>query len=92
MIPVLSIVGGWGSGKTTLLELPIPEKRFLKGKTGQEEVQLGVDGRWVLLNPFLEKLFHSLLQAMVSPLKPIGTFRRLSLRLDHPEGGRTSRP
>jgi molybdopterin-guanine dinucleotide biosynthesis protein B len=62
------------------------EERLLKGKRGRERVQLWVDGQRIPLNPFVQDLFHSMLRAMVSPLKGIGTFRRLSLRLDNPEG------
>jgi molybdopterin-guanine dinucleotide biosynthesis adapter protein len=57
------------------------EERFLRGRS-KEEVQLSTDGRRVALNPFVQDLFRSLLLAMVSPLKGIVPFTRLTLRLD----------
>lgn len=57
------------------------EERFLR-KGQREEVQLLIDGHRVPLNPFVQDLFCSLLPAMVAPLKGIGHFSRLSLRLE----------
>ncbi|MDH7499278.1 MAG: molybdopterin-guanine dinucleotide biosynthesis protein B [candidate division NC10 bacterium] len=61
-------------------------ERFLR-KTRKEEVRLLIDGHLVPLNPFVEDLFRSLLLAMVAPLKGIGHFTRLSIRLDAPGDG-----
>jgi len=57
------------------------EEKFLR-KRVREEVQLSIDGQRVPLNPFVQDLFRSLLLAMVAPLKGIGPFSQLSLRLD----------
>jgi molybdopterin-guanine dinucleotide biosynthesis protein B len=57
------------------------EDKFLRQRAS-EEIQLAIDGRRVPLNPFVQDLFHSLLLAMVAPLKGIGPFSQLSLRLD----------
>jgi len=62
------------------------EEKFLRRRS-REEVQLSIDGRRVPLNPFVEDLFRSLLLAMVAPLKGIGPFSNLALRLNtsHPQ-------
>lgn len=57
------------------------EERFLR-KRQKEEIQLMIDGHRVALNPFVQHLFRSLLLAMVAPLKGIGQFSRIALRLD----------
>lgn len=67
------------------------EERFLRNRQ-REKVQLQVDGHRVPLNPFVHDLFHSLLLAMVAPLKGIGHFRRLTLRLDTSENGKVIQP
>lgn len=57
------------------------EERFLQRRQ-KEGIQVLVDGHPVPLNPFVKDLFRSLLLAMVAPLKGIGPFSRISLRLD----------
>jgi molybdopterin-guanine dinucleotide biosynthesis protein B len=67
------------------------EDRLLRNQQ-REKVQLLVDGHRLPLNPFVHDLFHSLLLGMVAPLKGIGRFRRLTLRLDASEEGKAIEP
>jgi len=67
------------------------EERFLR-KRQREEVQLLIDGHRVPLNPFVQDLFRSLLLAMIAPLKGIGHFSRLSLRLETSEETKVNTP
>ncbi|MFH0872086.1 MAG: molybdopterin-guanine dinucleotide biosynthesis protein B [bacterium] len=66
------------------------EEKFLSRRE-REQVQLLIDGRRIPLNPFVQDLFRSMLPAMVAPLKGIGPFSRLSLRLGISEDKGVSR-
>jgi molybdopterin-guanine dinucleotide biosynthesis protein B len=57
------------------------EEKFLR-KRRAGSIQLLIDGHQIPLNPFVQDLFRSLLLAVVVPLKGIGSFSRLSIRLD----------
>lgn len=57
------------------------EERLLR-RSNKEEIRLQVDGQRVPLNPFVQDLFHSMVLAMLSPLKGIGSFSRVSLHLE----------
>jgi molybdopterin-guanine dinucleotide biosynthesis adapter protein len=57
------------------------EEKFLR-KRRAGSVRLLIDDHRIPLNPFVQDLFRSLLLAMIAPLKGIGPFSRLSIRLD----------